>query len=247
MVFRRRLVWAGLVAAIVASASACGSDSRPVYFRQVLYQLEAQGGGGCVRLDHVASGRARHELPAGHMFVLRDGESRSILLANGPPPYRARFDWVASGCPDVSGRILVSAMEVQGPQAEAQWLDPTTPTATVHLRANAGAVAERRDRRRVRFEICALDGRGEQCADGVSGRVFTGTIGDARLSHILSVLEANDAPTTPATLFLEHARDRVSGQFSGSIGQVLRAELYIDDRLEALQIATRNVVVASDL
>lgn len=239
------------VCAIVVAAAAvagCGSDDAPVYYSQALFRIEAQGGGACARLDHVASARVRHELEPQRIFVLQDGESRTMLLANGPPPYRARFDWVSEGCPDTSGQILASGFEVQGPQAEERVLDADHPTATLQLRADVpGGVSNQTETPRVRFEVCAPLSSADDCSDGIAGRIFTGIIGDARASHILSVLEGNDAATTPAILFLERPRDQASGQFQGAARQLLRAELYVNDRRESVSVSTTNVVVSDDL
>lgn len=243
-----RLVLCGALLAAALSSSACGDDPADIFHRQVLFRLEARGGGGCVQLDHIASGGARHELEPGRLLILDEGASMTLLLANSPPPYRGRFAWTAEDCPDVSGQIVVSALEVQGPSAEPQALDAANPSVTVDLRRDvAGPLAADVEQPRVRFEVCAPPTREEGCTASLSGRVFTGTMGDARLSHILSVLEANDAATTPAILFLEGPRDRVSGLFRGATGQLLRGELYVNDVLVDVGLSTGDVVLQDDI
>jgi len=243
----RKISWAPLVA-LGLVFGACGSDSEDEYYSQVLFRVEAQNGGACVRLDHIASGGARHELPADRVFILESGETQSIVLANAPPPYRARFEWVETGCPDSSGVIVVSGLEIQGPSAEPRVLDASRPVATLVLRVDADApFAEEMDSHLVRFEVCAPPTREEGCTSSISGRIFTGSIGDERRSHILSVIEGNDAATTPAIAFLENPRYRVSGLFRGLTDQLLRGELYIDDRLKGVGISTGDVVLSEDL
>jgi hypothetical protein len=237
--------------ALVAAAtlvSGCGDDPEPEYFPQVLYRLEAFGGGACFRMDHISSSGARHELEAGRIFVLADGEPTTFLVANAPPPYQARFAWVEDGCPDTSGVLQVSGFEVQGPSAEPQVLSAAQPAVTVVLRIDVDTpLSTEIEGTPVRFEVCSPVDANSACGGGPTGRAFTGNIGDAFTSHILSQLESNDAATTPAIIFLEDARDRVSGIFRGLTDQRLRGELYIDGDLEDEQNSDGDVVLDSDL
>lgn len=244
---------AGLALAVAAFGFAgCGDDPDEEFYPQILYRLEARGGGACFRLDYAATGGARHEVEPGRIFVLVEGERGTFLVANGPPPYEARFTWDATtgpgGCPDISGVIDVSGFEVQGTSAEVQTLSAANPAVVVRLRADVpGPVAAEVESKPVRFEVCSPPASDAGCGGGPIGREFTGNIGDAFVSHILSELESNDSATTPAVVFLENARDRVSGIFRGLTDQLLRGELYIDDELVDAQNSTGDVVLDKDL
>ncbi len=240
---------AGLLLAVAALAFAgCGDDSDEDYYPQVLYRLEAIGGGGCFRMDHIASGGARHELDSARIFSLTNGERATFLLANAPPPYEARFEWVEAGCADTSGILDVRGFEVQGPAAEPQQLDAASPVATIRLRADVSTpVATEIERPRVRFEVCTPINPDAGCGGGPTGRGFTGNIGDAFTSHLLSQLETDDAATTPSIVFLENPRDRVSGIFRGLSDQLLRGELYVNDDLAEADNSTSDVVLSEDL
>lgn len=236
------------LAAAVSLFSGCGDDPDPEYYPQVLYRVEALGGGACFRMDHISSSRARHEVEPGRIFVLADGEPTTFLLANAPPPYEARFAWVEAGCPDTSGVMQVGGFEVQGPSAEPQVLSAANPVVDVVLRIDVDApISGEIGRTPVRFEVCSPVDAVSPCGGGPTGRAFTGNIGDAFVSHILSQLESKDAATTPAIIFLEDARDRVSGIFRGLTDQRLRGELYIDGDLADEHNSDADVVLDSDL
>ena len=243
----KRIACLSLAAALLA-LSGCGDDDDTEFYPQILYRLEANGGGACFRMDHIASGRARHELEPGRVFTLAEGESRTFLLANGMPPFEARFDWIEAGCPDTSGVIAVIGFEVQGPSAEPRTLDAAQPTAILRLRSDVdNPVSLEIESPRVRFEVCSPLGDASECDGGPTGRTFTGNIGDAFISHLLSQLDSNDAATTPAVIFLENPRDRVSGIFRGIAEQRLRGELYIDDDFVDSSISDADVVLADDI
>ncbi len=231
-----------------AAGSGCGSDPEREFFPQALFRVEARGGGACFRLDHIASSGARHEVDADRTFALVTGERYTFLLVNAPPPYEARFDWVEADCPDTTGTIEVTGFEVQGPSAEPRVLDADHPTATLSIQVGADApLATTLERPRVRFEVCSpIDGV-FACGGGPTGRAFTGNVGDAQTSHLLSLLESDDAATTQAIILLERPRDRVGAIFRGLIDQVLRAELYINDIFENADNSDRDVVLAEDL
>jgi len=240
--------FACLALAAALGVVGCGDDGDPLINAQVLYRLEAQGGGACFRMDHIASSGARHELDPTRVFTLTEGERALFVLANAQPPFAGRFDWVDAGCADSSGRLEVRGVEVQGPASETRFLDASAPSVTIQLRRDASApISTLLDSPRVRVEVCSPLEGADDCVGGFSGRLFTGTIGDAFVSHIIGLSETDDASTTPSVVFVERPRDRVSGIFRGAFGQLLRAELYVDDQLEDLGISFGDVILTDDL
>lgn len=235
-------LWRGALVAAAVALAGCGDGGDPDFYAQVQYRLVAVGGDACFALDYIASSGARHEVPAGRVFSLANGDQASFLLANAPPPYEGVFDWVA--CPNATGTITVSAFEVQGPSAAPQTLSATQPRVSMRLRQDADApLATEIESPRARFELCAPTTKDGDCSEYIVGKKVTGSIGDAKIAHDLRPLEGDDSLTMPAMLFLERPRNQVTGIFRGEPDQTIRGELYVDDDLEDDDNSTGNDVV----
>ena len=110
----------------------------------------------------------------------------------------------------------------------------------------------------IRVEVCAASdqsGASVPCEQTTADPnvSFFASIGDSKGSNITScnLRPLTEACRTPATFFLENAKDSVSAIFTKFSDQdrdvVLRAELYVDGRLRDTQTSKNDVVVQSDI
>jgi len=110
----------------------------------------------------------------------------------------------------------------------------------------------------IRVEVCAASdqtGASVPCDQNTTDPnvSFFATIGDTRGSNITScnLRPLTEACRTPATFFLEDAKDSVSAIFTKFSDQdrdvVLRAELYVDGNLKDTQTSKNDVIVQSDI
>jgi hypothetical protein len=110
----------------------------------------------------------------------------------------------------------------------------------------------------IRVEVCAASdqsGASIPCAENTADPniAFFATIGDIRGTNVTSctLLPVAESCRTPATFFLENPKESVSAVFSKLGDQdrdaVLRAELYVSERLKDTQTSRQNVIVKSDI
>jgi hypothetical protein len=262
---RIRRALGGLAVAVLAGlAGSCGNGSNPDFPPEVIYRVSAPRGEVTFRLIELRSGRRAHTVPASRTFTIGASDA-NFLLANAPAPYRGVFQWVSGG-----GEAEVVAIAVQAPNAERRILSAANPCVVIDLLPNAGdeplpptpscsdPVPEQPGDE-VRFEVCApitSEDRQIPCQDSVtgvdsiSGRQFTGTVGDLHSSFVIQLIdptsEETEDPVTPMVVFMENAEHTVSGVFRGAEDQELRAEMYINDNLADVSTGRNEDLVLKD-
>lgn len=251
---RSRLAIALIGAAVLSSITACGNGGDDDYPAQVLFTVTGTAGTGrtTFAVQQLSSARTIHQLP-GRTFTV-DASSVTFLLANAHPPYEGIFTRVAEAS-DAGAVAEVDAVTIQATESETVELSAEQPTATVRLLPNAGTLATERSGTDLRFELCSPVEDVPDCRStfanlsGISGRPFSGTIGDIRFSFIidpLDVTQSNQAITTPAVLFMEKPEETVSGIFRGAKDEELRAEMYINDRPIEDGVSTNSDIVLKE-
>lgn len=173
----------------------------------------------------------------------------NFLLENAPPPYEGTFVQTGSGQIRVelfmTGQTssFTGSTSGQGTTVTAILGEPLNP-----LRTPTAANPE------VRLDLCVVAPNMSSCSptdgSGIPGAGITGTLGDAFISHVLSLpcpQVAGPCDQTPAIYFIEDARDMVNAVFASQGGQTLYVQLFINGELLQSNKDTGNVIITRDL
>jgi hypothetical protein len=241
-----------LAAAVVLAGVACGkSGSRATRPAEVLYRVSGTGGTRfrfATPADACAGASGIQAPNAIHQFGDRVFESpHFFILENVFQPIQAAFI-VPDEEPDPIRVDLFLGLEerraVEIAPGECGLVDTGTP------QAQAG-------RRDIRIELCGSTSsipRGAHCGDFRDDFVgFFVSLGDSTATNVTScsARPVAEACRTPATLFVEDAREQLTAVFDTLSGEspnaILLAELYVDDVLVDSNKGARNVVLKHDL
>jgi hypothetical protein len=132
------------------------------------------------------------------------------------------------------------------------------PGECVTVTGEPGRVPDPVVGRQVRIEVCsrAPDGnRNAPCESDYpdAGVAFFASLGDIQATNLTScqILPVAESCRTRATFFIEDAKEIVSAVFSKLSGQnpnsIMRAELYVNDRLENVDTGSGDIIVQHTL
>ncbi len=253
MIHRNRTIC--LFAALLAVAGiACGkSGSRETRPIEVIYRASGVTG---------TRFRMRPEAPTDctgsgirgsngdHQFPLRIFEApHFFILENLSQPVSATFEVL----PDETNPLRVDLF--LGTDLRATTSRDITPGSCADVKT--GDPIPDVAGHRVRIEICATTSTfppGASCGDFPDAFVaFFASLGDQFNTNVTScdIRPVAEACRTPATLFIEDARETVSAAFdplgTENRDAVFRVELYVDDRLVDVSTGKSNVRVDEDL
>lgn len=249
---RRRVALASLLAAVLLTAAACGKsgsrETRPV---EVLYRISGTGGtlfqlatpdDPCQGASGIQAANADHQFgdrvfAAPHFFILENAfqpiQAALVVPDDQTDPIRADL---------FLGLELRNVIDVNPGECAL------SGTGTPQVQA---------ERREIRIELCGSTSgipHGARCGDFQDDFVgFFVSLGDSRATNITScsARPVAEACRTPATLFIEDAREQVTAVFDTLGGESpdgrLLAELYINDELVESSSGARNVKVSRDI
>ncbi len=253
----------------------CGqSGSNPALFPEIRYIVQPAGQTSFA-VDFLNAGGICHKLPASQVFTVSGPVS--FFIENAPPPYIGRFRRIGTADIQVSVRVTGQSV-VSGSTSgsndtvtlvASQTVPPTpvptdcTPNANPEVRFDVCAPSSgtsvcfpERTCTNAPSRTCSADGDctpGGTCTlpvvGGIPGFEFTGTLGDAFMSHLISRPSTDDPPlTTPAMYFLENAQDSVNAVLQNTTpSQPLLIQLFIDGQGEETQSGTGEVIIRKDL
>lgn len=248
---------AALVAAFLASD--CGEsgsrDSRPI---EVIYYVSGPQGlpfqvlpepiPGCAQSAGIQAANADHRFGqrifrVPHFFVLE----------NALQPVRAVFVNVNDSPSPESMRVdLYFGTNLQATAPEVP------PGECVTVTGEPGRVPDPVVGREVRIEVCSRAPDGDRNAPCESdypdaGVAFFASVGDIKATNLTScqILPVAESCRTRATFFIEDAKEVVSAVFSKLGAQdpnsIMRAELYVNGRLEDVSTGSGDIIVQHDL
>jgi hypothetical protein len=233
------------LALLLLAASACGTeDSDPPLFNEARFEVIPQGGETTFEVLSLIGGTSMHTFPEGTTFT--SSATFNFFLENAPPAYTGTFRKMDGAeirvCLSVGEQIFVNCADT----------DPQNPTVTVAAGDPPDNGAEPQvPNPEVRFDVCAPNDGENSCnvAEAVGRFVdFTGTIGDARVTHLLRrTTNAASLLKTPSIYFLEGAEDEVSGVFRGAASLPLFVELLVNGAVKDRAFSSGDVIVREDL
>lgn len=219
----------------------CGqSGSDPVVYPEVRFEVRPAGQ-STFRVDSLIGGGVSHASVTGQDFIAVG--PFDFVLENAAPPYQGIFTLVSGD----QITVTVTVMSITGQTQVSDATAPGKPTAMVLTGGPAPSMTPGPGNPEVRFDVCAPLRDGTSCSTmdstvGSFGVLFTGTLGDPFISHLLS-------GTTPTIYFLEGPRDTVNGVFTRQppVGALLLAQLFINGTLKQSGASVNDVVLKQDL
>jgi hypothetical protein len=247
---------------VALAIGGCGeSGSNPVLFPETIFSVTPSGG-GVFAVDFVDGGGVRHLFPANVQF---SGTSTFVFhILGAPTPFNGRFKRISGG--DIEVVLTVAEQPSVGPlfstnlpgccqtteqSCQSCFVDAdcaASPTGascvqTLDIPPGPGPGPVPRANPDVRVDVCVPFPGTSSCSlngdAGVFGQPFSGTIGDQFITHLVN-------GSAPSVYFLTNARDNVSAVVSGS-GQLLQAQLFINDQLTDTESGTGDVIIRHDL
>ncbi|MGD0947282.1 MAG: hypothetical protein ABSA52_07605 [Candidatus Binatia bacterium] len=238
---RKRFLWIVAVLCLGAVGAGCGTTgSSPTLYQEVQFQV-LPSGQSTFTVNELDVGGVRHTFPAGTSFTA--SSTFYFYFENAPPPYSGTFTLESGG--DVTVKLFIT------PTNSAKASDTTSgPGSTVTVSTGASPSSMPATpippTEEVRFDVCVPSLTPGTCFtqgdSGIFGLPFTGTVGDAFQTHLLSGF-------TPSIYFLEGAQENANGVFrlTPVTGDTLVVQLFINGSLRQTQANTKDVVVKQNL
>jgi hypothetical protein len=229
---------AAALATCIFLCAACGKsgeeETRPA---EVLFSVTGPSGVNfevvalqAENADHRFEGRV---FEAPHLFVLENATQwvQGIFKNNDPGlPLEVELSF---------GTDLVSRQEI--PPGACCVVTPGADCS--EATADCGEVTPKPMNLEVRFEAFSLS--------GASGIALAATIGDETNTYITACAYGSAICRTPATFFIEEAKNVVSGVFTKLANQdqttAFEVDLYVAGNLRANETGTHEVVISYDL
>jgi hypothetical protein len=246
MILRDRVV--RLIAASVLGLAVCGcgtSGSNPLPLPEVHFLVTPVGSPANFRVDSIVTGGIRHPSIESQEY---DGITDSIdfVVEGANPPYSASFTRTSA----VGHEIRVELSFDPAAGLGGDLVDSKVTSATVdHVTVlSAPGPVPRLPALETRVDVCSIASGSPSCLTtdtigkqpvtdpGAFGPIFSGTIGDAFGTHVITgplrcmgITCTNVLPSSPTIYFLEGAQESVTAVYTPlTLGQTMVARLYLN-------------------